>query len=362
MKATGHDRPRGREPVPHAAADDHDPPSATDPNDRKRTPESAERPLESREPTPRSAAGEERMAPAQPGETAAQPEGAAARRGDASARPEATAARRGDASARPEATAARRGDASTRPEGAAALGGVAAVRPGVAPLFAAVIAAVAGVSYATFMLEHLLSPALDVVNGYVSELSARDQPYHLVYSGGDLVTGVLSIIVAGTALATLRRRFWSTLGWSFLGLFGLCAMGDALFPLDCAPSLETWCALRERADQVSFSHSFHSVTSSAVIACGVAALLTLSIAARRYGWWPALARFGWLLAVVETAFALATVVAMLVGEWLGILQRIQISILCLGLLTIAWALWADWRAAWRAPQTRPVQAKETTAR
>ncbi|MEV4256631.1 DUF998 domain-containing protein [Spirillospora sp. NPDC049652] len=259
-------------------------------------------------------------------------------------------------------TAARAGTAAARAGKAAPHAGTAAVRPGVAPLFAAVLAAVAGISYATFMLEHLLSPALDVVNGYVSELSARDQPFHMVYSGGDLVTGVLSIIVAGTALTTLRRRFWSTLGWSFLGLFGLCAIGDALFPLDCAPSLETWCALRERADKVSFSHSFHSVTSSAVIAFGVAALLTLSIAARRYGWWPALARFGWLLAVTETAFALGTVVAMLVGEWLGILQRIQIMILCLGLLTIAWALWADWRAARRvAAYGRPVPAKETTS-
>ncbi|MFC9976262.1 DUF998 domain-containing protein [Spirillospora sp. NPDC127200] len=215
--------------------------------------------------------------------------------------------------------------------------------PGVAPWFAVAAAVVAAVTYGTFLLEHLLSPDLDVINGYVSELSAVDQPYHRVYSGGDFTTGLLTIGVAATALVTLRRRLWSTLGWTFLALFGLCAIGDAVFPLDCAPSLETRCALRERSGQVSFSHSFHAVTSSLVISFGVAALLTLSIAARRYGWWPALARWGWLLALVETVFALSTVLAMLLGRWLGIIQRVQICVLVLGLLTIAWALYADRR-------------------
>ncbi|MQY04245.1 DUF998 domain-containing protein [Actinomadura macrotermitis] len=228
--------------------------------------------------------------------------------------------------------------------------------PGRAPLIAALLALIASVSYATFLLEHLLSPALDVVNGYVSELSAVDQPYHAVYSGGDFVTGVLSIIVAVTALATLRRRRLAVAGWILLALFGFCAIGDAMFPLDCAPSLETWCALRERAEQVSFSHEFHAVTSGAVIIFGVASMLTLSLAARRYGWWPALARWGWLLAVVETVAAASTLVAMLLGRWLGIIQRVQISILCLGLLTIAWALYAD-RSAGRDAPAEPTREK-----
>ncbi|MBW8485782.1 DUF998 domain-containing protein [Actinomadura sp. PM05-2] len=217
------------------------------------------------------------------------------------------------------------------------------------PLFAVVLALVAAVSYASFFLENVLSPDLDVINGYVSELSAIDQPFHTVYSAGDLITGVLSIVVAVTALLTLRRRPWSVAGWTLQGLFGLWAMGDALFPLDCAPSLETWCALRERADQVSFSHQFHSVTSTTVVCFGVASLFTLSMAARRYGWWPALARWGWPLAMLEIVAGTGTLVAMLLGRWLGIVQRVQIAILCLGLLTIAWALYTDQRAGRTTP-------------
>ncbi|KAB2342101.1 DUF998 domain-containing protein [Actinomadura rudentiformis] len=233
--------------------------------------------------------------------------------------------------------------------------------PGAVPAFAVVLATLAAITYSTFLLEHFLSPDLDVINGYVSELSAVDQPFHQVYSAGDFVTGVLSITVAGTCLLTLPRRPWSTLGWTFLGLFGVCAIGDAVFPLDCAPSLETWCSLRERSENVSFSHQFHAVTSSMVIAFGVAALLTLSIAARRYGWWPALARWGWLLAVAETAFALSTVLAMLLGRWLGLIQRVQISILVLGLVAIAWALYDDRRRLRRSASGDRLE-RETTHR
>ncbi|WP_433466859.1 DUF998 domain-containing protein [Spirillospora sp. CA-128828] len=226
--------------------------------------------------------------------------------------------------------------------------------PGVVPMRVIVLALVAAISYGTFFLENVLSPKLDFLNGYVSELSAVDQPFHLVYSGGDFITGVLSILVSVATLRRLTRKPLATAGWTFLGLFGVCAIGDASFPLDCAPSLETWCALRERSENVSFSHEFHSVTSSAVIVCGVAALLLLSLAARRYGWWPALARWGWLLALAETVFALSTLGAMYLGQWLGIVQRVQITVLCLGLLTIAWALYSDRRDAAR-------DARETSA-
>jgi hypothetical membrane protein len=217
-----------------------------------------------------------------------------------------------------------------------------AAEPGVVPAIVVILAAIAGITYASFLLESFLSPYLDVVDGYVSELSAIDQPYNLVYSTGDLITGVLSTIVATIALMTLRRRAWATVGWVSFLLFGISAIGDASFPLDCAPSLDTGCALRERADQVSFSHQFHAVTSSVVITCGTVALLALSIAARRYGWWPSLARWGWLVAVTEAVFAIITLGLMLTtGTWLGLAQRIQISVLCLGLLIIAWALGTD---------------------
>jgi hypothetical protein len=220
--------------------------------------------------------------------------------------------------------------------------------PGALPGFVVALTAIAGISYTSWILEVLFSPNIDVVDGYVSELSARGQPYRLVFIAGDLTTGVLTVGVALAALLMLWRLPWAVVGWSALLLFGLWAIGDSLFSMDCAPSLDTTCALRERADRVSFSHEFHSVTSSMVIFFGIAALLALSIAARRYGWWPALAHWGWLLALTEAVLSLGTLMLMYFGVWLGLAQRLQISVLCMGLLVIAWALGTDWLAHRRA--------------
>ncbi|WP_246491369.1 DUF998 domain-containing protein [Actinomadura alba] len=212
---------------------------------------------------------------------------------------------------------------------------------GVVPAFVVASAGMAAVTYASFVLESVLSPDSDIVNGYVSELSAADQPAHLVYNITDFITGALVIVTAATALVTLRRRPWAVTGWLFLLMFGVAIIGDAAFPLDCAPSRNTTCALLERAGKVSFAHQFHSVTSVSAITCATVGLFALSIAARRHGWWPSLARWGRPLALANVLAAVAVVALMTVGRWLGLAQRVQITILCLNLLLIAWALHAD---------------------
>ena len=224
--------------------------------------------------------------------------------------------------------------------------------PGTMPFAIGALGMVAAVSYSSWVLEVFLNPHLDVLDGYVSELSARDQPYHLVFSAGDFITGVLTMLIAATALARLRRRPLAVTGWILLLSFGGWVIGDSVFSMDCAPSIDTTCALRERAGALSFSHQFHEVTSSMVIFSGIAAILVLSIAARRYGWWPALARWGRPLAVTEAALAVATLALMLAGRWLGLAQRVQISVLALALFVIAWALLTDARRP-RSSGTRP---------
>jgi hypothetical protein len=46
-----------------------------------------------------------------------------------------------------------------------------------------------------------LNPGADELNGYVSELAARDQPYAWFFQGGDVLAGVLA---AAVGLAWLR--------------------------------------------------------------------------------------------------------------------------------------------------------------
>src|SRR5689334_17159598 len=76
--------------------------------------------------------------------------------------------------------------------------------PGMVPAFAWLLAALAGIAYASWVLQFVVNPGLDPVNGYVSELSASDQPYHGVFAAGDFMSGVLVIAVVAVVLRSLR--------------------------------------------------------------------------------------------------------------------------------------------------------------
>jgi hypothetical protein len=211
------------------------------------------------------------------------------------------------------------------------------------PAFAWLLAALAGVAYASWVLQFVLNPGLDPVNGYVSELSASDQPHHYLFSAGDFVSGLLTITVVVTVLRWVRPRGCALAGWLALVVFGVFSIADSLFAMDCAPNSDTTCALRERAGKVSFAHQFHSVTSVCVVTAGIVSLIALTIAARRSRRWPVIARWSLLLLLVETATALATLPMMYFGVLLGVMERVQVAVVSLWLFVIAGQLYADRR-------------------
>lgn len=218
------------------------------------------------------------------------------------------------------------------------------------------LAAIAGIVYSSWVLQFLINPRLDAVNGYVSELSATDQPYHGFFSGCDFLAGALSITVGVVVLRRLRPRGWALVGWLALVLFGIFSIGDSLFAMDCAPNSDPTCALRERAETVSFAHEFHSVTSTLVVTSGIVSLIALTIAARRYGRWPVLARWSWPVMVAETSTALATLPLMYFGLVLGVMERIQVTVISVWLFVIAVELYTGRRRALAGGRivTRPV--------
>ena len=228
--------------------------------------------------------------------------------------------------------------------------------PAVVPAFAWLLAALAGVAYASWVLQFGLNPELDPVNGYVSELSATDQPYHLLFSAADLASGLLVIAVVAVVLRAVRPRGFALTGWLALLVFGVASIGDALFAMDCAPNSDTACALRERAGRVSFAHQFHSVTSAFVVAAGIVSLLALTIAARRHGRLPVIARWSWPLLLAETAAAVATLPLMYWGVLLGVVERVQVTLISAWLFVIAGQLYA-----W-PPGTPDERGSRTTVR
>jgi hypothetical protein len=236
--------------------------------------------------------------------------------------------------------------------------------PGRVPAVVPVLAAVAGVTYGAWILQFLINPQLDAVNGYVSELSASDQPFHYLFAAADFLAGALITIVGGAVLRRLRPRRSALVGWLALTAFGVFSMGDSLFAMDCAPNSDTTCALRERAGKVTFAHQFHTVTSACVVTAGIVSLIALTVAARRYCRWPVIARWSWPLMVLETVTALATLPLMYLGVLLGVMERVQVSVISLWLFVIAGELYAGRRRQRRAPRsaTRTGVARDGSVR
>ncbi|MFC4147070.1 DUF998 domain-containing protein [Micromonospora mangrovi] len=175
--------------------------------------------------------------------------------------------------------------------------------------------------YSSWLLGPLLNPAIGLVDGYASELAARDQPYHLVFGLGDLVAGTVASAV-GLVLARRDRRWWRRAWWGLL-VFGVAtAMDGTVSAMDCAPSAEARCARLEELGELSWRHEWHSLSSSVAIAGGLLSLLALLVALRGAG---ASFRWGLLVAAVLAVGTAGTLVEVWhPGAALGAWQRVQL--------------------------------------
>ncbi|MFD9648874.1 DUF998 domain-containing protein, partial [Streptomyces sp. NPDC059082] len=141
-----------------------------------------------------------------------------------------------------------------------------------------------------------------------------------------------------------RRRPWLLTGWVALAVFGAATAVDSRLPLSCAPTADPACAARETAGLVPATHTAHAVSSGLAMTGALVALVALTVAARRYGRWPALARTGPVLVALElaaTAWTLAAVAAFEAGRgiWsLGAGQRLQVLLVAVWLAVLAVSL------------------------
>jgi hypothetical protein len=196
----------------------------------------------------------------------------------------------------------------------------------------------AAVLYSAWLLSYALPTRVGTVDAYVSELTARDQPYRLLYVACDAFAGLLAIGVA--AYAGRAERFRNAPGdvigaWLALGVFGLATVLDVAFPMDCAPSVTAACHTAESLGRVSASHEIHSGTSTVAYA---AILLNMALVCRSErrapGTWPRLGRAAGPLTLV-TAVSTAVVLALVPsGEWVGIPQRVSVLAVAVWLVAL----------------------------
>ncbi|MFF5443463.1 DUF998 domain-containing protein [Streptomyces sp. NPDC012888] len=214
------------------------------------------------------------------------------------------------------------------------------------------IAALLGLSaaaYTAWVLEVVLSTGLDPVQTYVSELAAEDQPLGGLFRATDFTAGLLAL--AGALLALLRlsrhpesRLFWAVTGWAGVALFGAATAADSWLPLSCKPTVDPECAARETAGLVPATHQAHAVSSSLAMCGAITAIVALTVAARRYGWFAPLARYGPALAAVELVATVWTLVSIAMftaghGTWaLGAGQRLQVLVVAVWLGVLAYSV------------------------
>lgn len=156
-----------------------------------------------------------------------------------------------------------------------------------APLWPAVGLAVL-FTYSTWALWLPMNGEPRIFDGYLSELSASDQPNNLFFRGGDLLT---SLIVGAMGIRALtvwprvspHRRRWWLLAAGSLVLFAVATFVDAFFSMDCSPTLSAGCRVLEETGQLSAVHYAHTYTSVGAQAGVSASMIAAYVALRRSG-------------------------------------------------------------------------------
>ncbi|MFD5415558.1 DUF998 domain-containing protein [Streptomyces nojiriensis] len=218
----------------------------------------------------------------------------------------------------------------------------------------ATLIGLAAAAYTAWVLEVVLSTGLNPIETYVSELAAQDQPLGGLFRATDFTAGLLAF--SGGLLALFRllkyaesRRAWAVIGWAGVALFGAATAADAWLPLSCQPTVDPECAARETAGLVPATHQAHAVSSSLAMTGALVGLVALTVAARRYGWFAPLARYGPALVALELLATVWTLTAIALftagrGTWaLGAGQRLQVLLVALWLGLLAYSVHKEGR-------------------
>jgi Protein of unknown function (DUF998) len=151
-------------------------------------------------------------------------------------------------------------------------------------IFWPVVGILAVLTYNTWILWQPLNGNPKILDGYLSELSASNQPNNLFFRVGDFLTALLvgAMGVHGFELAyralPRRSRWWAVAGASVL-LFSACTLFDSIFAMDCSPTLSSQCKLLEDTGAltpVHYAHTFTSVGAQiGIVASMIAAYLAI---------------------------------------------------------------------------------------
>lgn len=133
------------------------------------------------------------------------------------------------------------------------------------------LAAAAGVIYNSWILGYWLNPVV-ARHDLASELEALQQPFNWLFTTGDIVCGLLVILLSVILWRrrTSKRHWTNKLASITFGLFGLGTLLDALLPLSCDPTIQQ-CPITIH-DPLLLAHGFFSIAASLALFISVVAV------------------------------------------------------------------------------------------
>jgi hypothetical protein len=174
-------------------------------------------------------------------------------------------------------------------------------------------------AYSSFLLAGALGSRLDPMNSYVSELGARTQPASACFRASDMVAGVLIVVLAVALRGSLPQAWGRNAGTVALGLAGVSSIFDGWNPMECTPSIDRACRLREDSmgvlGQLREPHTVSSVIG--VVAAIVSMAVLGNLLGSRHGS-RRLGLVGQVAALVTTGLSLAELPA---DPGMGLLER-----------------------------------------
>ncbi|MBA3529298.1 MAG: DUF998 domain-containing protein [Propionibacteriaceae bacterium] len=216
------------------------------------------------------------------------------------------------------------------------------------------------VTYNTWLLAIPLNAHRQIFNGYLSELSASDQPHHLFFRAGDLVTSLIVGALGVRALFVWPRRHqarprWWILAAAALMLFACSTVIDSFLPMDCSPTLSASCKLAEETGRLSMVHYAHTFTSVGAQIGVVASMVGVFVAMRRTRagglLWQRLMLAIWVGEVGLLSVLLVMVAAGVPG--IGYVQAVTVALASVWFAAVGVALVGE-DTHW-APRTEPLE-------
>ena len=196
---------------------------------------------------------------------------------------------------------------------------------------------VASLASLTWAFAGILNPAMSQLHAFVSEYSARDQPWRYLFQTTDVIMGT-SLCLAGLAtLAWAGRRPLGRQGWSGVGFVagGLFSVLDALVTMDCSPTQSKACLAAEEAGHVSWSHFIHVGTSTIVVVGFALPILLLNSTMTRFRGFGLVVTWAWVVFTLLNGIGAIDWFDGTPMDYTGIWQRFSLGLGTLWWLTLA---------------------------